>query len=100
MELPNKPKKLAGSYFFFRAALLSCFCVICNKEARDFVGGETRHQQLHHYCSDVCEMEAMEAYKKELEEYNNSIAAATDDNQQPYKELVEEEEHITNTTTA
>ncbi|KAK1572914.1 hypothetical protein Q3G72_012740 [Acer saccharum] len=41
--------------------------------------------------------EAMEAYKKELEEYNNSIAAATDDKQQPQKELVEEEEeHTTN----
>ncbi|KAK3198070.1 hypothetical protein Dsin_021485 [Dipteronia sinensis] len=27
--------------------------------------------------------EAMEAYKKELEEYNTSIAAATDDKHQP-----------------
>ena len=27
--------------------------------------------------------EVMEAYKKELEEYNNSIAVATDDKQQP-----------------
>ncbi|TXG64530.1 hypothetical protein EZV62_011524 [Acer yangbiense] len=45
--------------------------------------------------------EAMEAYKKELEEYNNSIVAATDDNQQPQKELVEdEEEHTTNNTIA
>ena len=43
--------------------------------------------------------EAMEAYKKELEEYKNSIAAATDDNQQLQKELVEaEEEHTTNNT--
>ncbi|KAK3222608.1 hypothetical protein Dsin_009633 [Dipteronia sinensis] len=42
--------------------------------------------------------ETMEAYTKELEECNNSIAAATDDKQQPHKELVEEEEHtITNT---
>ncbi|KAK3220501.1 hypothetical protein Dsin_014471 [Dipteronia sinensis] len=44
--------------------------------------------------------EAMEAYKKELEEYNNSIAAATDDKQQPHKELVEEEEHTTTNTFA
>ncbi|TXG68800.1 hypothetical protein EZV62_003735 [Acer yangbiense] len=73
-----------------------------------FVGGEARHQQLHHFYSDFYEMEekqtwnakaaeAMEAYKKELEEYNNSIAAATDNKQQPQKELVEEEEeHTTN----
>ena len=47
------------------------------------------------------ELEAIEAYKKELEEYNNSIAVATDDNQQPQKELVEEEEeHTTNSTIA
>ncbi|KAI9186681.1 hypothetical protein LWI28_019807 [Acer negundo] len=68
------------------------------------------YQQLHHYCSDICEIkrskcgtraEAMEAYKKKLEEYNNSIAAATDDNQQPHKDLVEEEEeHTTNNTIA
>ncbi|TXG60195.1 hypothetical protein EZV62_014768 [Acer yangbiense] len=45
--------------------------------------------------------EAMEAYKKELEEYKNSIAAAIDDNQQLQKELVEEEEeHTTNNTIA
>ncbi|KAK3195655.1 hypothetical protein Dsin_026965 [Dipteronia sinensis] len=44
--------------------------------------------------------EAMEAYKKELEEYNNSIAAATDDKQQPHKELAEEEEHTTTNTIA
>ncbi|KAK3206074.1 hypothetical protein Dsin_020120 [Dipteronia sinensis] len=100
MELPNKPKKPAGSYFLF------------SKEARDFVGGEAMHQQLHHYCSDELSeeekqawnakaAEAMEAYKKELEEYNNSIAAATYDNQQPQKELVEEkEEHTTNNTIA
>ncbi|KAK1573088.1 hypothetical protein Q3G72_010856 [Acer saccharum] len=62
---PNKPKKSAGSYFLFRV-----------KEG--FVGVEARHQQLHHYCSDFCEMEA-----------------ATDDKQQPQKELVEEEEHTT-----
>ena len=45
--------------------------------------------------------EAMEAYKKELEEYKNSIAATIDDNQQLQKELVEEEEeHTTNNTIA
>ncbi|KAK1551843.1 hypothetical protein Q3G72_005702 [Acer saccharum] len=81
MELTNKPKKPAGSYFLF------------SKMARGFVGGEARHQQLHHCCSDelseeekqvwnVKASEAMEAYKKELEEYKNSIAAAIDDNQQ------------------
>ncbi|TXG74401.1 hypothetical protein EZV62_002980 [Acer yangbiense] len=43
--------------------------------------------------------EAMEAYKKELEEYNNSIVAATDDNQQSQKELVEEEEEQTTNNT-
>ncbi|KAK1568422.1 hypothetical protein Q3G72_024252 [Acer saccharum] len=49
MELPKKtPKKPAGSYFLF------------SEEARGFVGGEARHQQLHHYCSDVCEMEGTE----------------------------------------
>ncbi|KAK1551204.1 hypothetical protein Q3G72_031859 [Acer saccharum] len=45
--------------------------------------------------------EVMEAYKKELEEYNNSIIAATNDKQQPQKELVEEEEeHTTSNTIA
>ncbi|TXG53461.1 hypothetical protein EZV62_022630 [Acer yangbiense] len=88
MELTNKPKKPAGSYFLF-----------CKEEWPGFVGGVARHQQLRHCCSDVCEMEAMEAYKKELEEYKNSIAAATDDNQQLQKKLVEEEEdHTTNNT--
>ena len=43
----------------------------------------------------------MEAYKKELEEYKNSIAVATDDNLQLQNELVaEEEEHTTNNTIA
>ncbi|KAK1555609.1 hypothetical protein Q3G72_028927 [Acer saccharum] len=95
-----------------RAALLSCcalFCVICGKEARKALLEErpgTNNSTITAMISvkwkelseekkqawNVKAAEAMEAYKKELEKYNNSIAAATDDKQQPYKELVEEEE--------
>ncbi|KAI9197022.1 hypothetical protein LWI28_029145 [Acer negundo] len=86
-----------------RAALLSCralFCVICSKEARKALLEErsgTNNSTITAMISvtwkelseeekqawNAKAAEAMEAYKKELEKYNNSIATAIDDKQQP-----------------
>ncbi|KAK1576341.1 hypothetical protein Q3G72_013072 [Acer saccharum] len=81
-----------------RVALLSCcalFCVICSKEARKALLEErpgTNNSTITAMISvkwkegkqawNTKAAEAMEAYNKELEKYNNSIAAATDDKHQ------------------
>ncbi|KAK1564381.1 hypothetical protein Q3G72_002005 [Acer saccharum] len=84
---PLKPKQPMSSFFIFsnerRAALLAEnknvleVAKINGEEWKNmtekqrapyeeqrgkegFVGGEAMHQQLHHYCSDFCEMEGTE----------------------------------------
>ncbi|KAK0589425.1 hypothetical protein LWI29_014154 [Acer saccharum] len=89
---PNKPKKSAGSYFLFskesRKALLEERPGTNNSTITALISvkwEELNEEEKQAWNAKAAE--AMEAYKKELEEYNNSIASATDDKQQPQKEL-------------
>ncbi|KAL5750047.1 hypothetical protein ACOSP7_024650 [Xanthoceras sorbifolium] len=93
---PNKPKKPAGSYFLFsketRKALLEERPGTNNSTINTLISVKWKElSEEEKQAWNAMAAEAMEAYKKELEEYNKSIAGATDDNQ-PQEELVEEEE--------
>ncbi|KAK1564809.1 hypothetical protein Q3G72_012127 [Acer saccharum] len=102
---PNKPKKPAGSYFLFskeaRKALLEERPGTSNSTITAMISVKWKElSEEEKQAWNAKAAEAMEAYKKELEEYNNSIAAATDDKQQPQEESVEEEEeHTTDNNT-
>ncbi|KAI9175000.1 hypothetical protein LWI28_026038 [Acer negundo] len=101
---PNKPKKPAGSYFLFseeaRKALLEERPGTNNSTITALISVKWKElSEEEKQTWNAKAAEAMEAYKKELEEYKNSIAAATNDKQQPHEELVEEEEEHTTTNT-